>query len=238
MNSVNQALDSETPHLQAYFTKIEILLALKDGKAALEYIDELAQVNEKRWEEKRALKNKVSETEAALARDDESSAHDLMQALMAQVAESGLPAETLGDDKENHFGVELVRAEAYQILQDWGAAGCVYQGMLMSMETPNDGTPAQQRRAFMGISRCAYEQGVYDKAIYGAEVALEMNRHFPGIHKLLALSQKANGDMDAAITTMNRGVLYETPWDEDNKAEVLKLYNELRAEKSAKETTS
>jgi hypothetical protein len=44
-------------------------------------------------------------------------------------------------------------------------------------------------------------------------------RHFPGIHKYLALSYKDMGDRQMAMTMMNRAVLYETPWDDQNRQE-------------------
>jgi tetratricopeptide (TPR) repeat protein len=81
------------------------------------------------------------------------------------------------------------------------------------------------------MSRCFYETSVYDKSIAAASAAIEMNPHFPGVYKFKALSQRAIGELDEAITTMTRAVLYETPWDDDNRAVALKLYDELVAEK-------
>ena len=46
-----------------------------------------------------------------------------------------------------------------------------------------------------------------------------MNRHFPGVHKYIALSQKALGQRDEARKSMMRAILYEAPWDDKNKAE-------------------
>ena len=39
-------------------------------------------------------------------------------------------------------------------------------------------------------------------------------------------------NIDAAIETMKCAVLYETPWDEDNKSENPKLYKELLEKKA------
>jgi hypothetical protein len=52
-------------------------------------------------------------------------------------------------------------------------------------------------KALMCLSRCAYELGVYEKSIAGAEAALQYNRHFPGVHKYKALFEKALCDIDA-----------------------------------------
>jgi tetratricopeptide (TPR) repeat protein len=219
--------------MHAFCIKIDILNAVGDGRAALECIDQLVKVNEERWEKRRTLNRMIAQADAAIARGDEN-AEELMESVVEKVAESGLPAEVLVDDKKSQFGIELQRAEAYQVMKEWEEAKDVYIKMLMSMEGPEEASPPQNRQVFMGLSRCAYELGVYDKSIRAAEAALDMNRHFPGVHKYKALSEKASGDIDAAIRTMNRALLYETPWDDGNKAEVLKLYNELLSEKNGR----
>jgi hypothetical protein len=50
------------------------------------------------------------------------------------------------------------------------------------------------------------------------------------VYKYKALAQKAPGDLDAAIATVNRAVLYETPWDDNNRRIALAMYDELLAE--------
>ena len=52
----------------------------------------------------------------------------------------------------------------------------------------NNGTGCQQRRVWMGLCRCFYEQGIYDKAIAAGDAVLEMNKHFPQAHKYIALN--------------------------------------------------
>jgi Tetratricopeptide repeat len=70
-----------------------------------------------------------------------------------------------------------------------------------------------------GASRCFFCTNDFERAEAFAENALAMNRHFPGIHILIAQCQWATGKKTAAIRTMSRGVLYEAPWDEDNQKE-------------------
>jgi hypothetical protein len=55
-----------------------------------------------------------------------------------------------------------------------------------------------------------------------------MNRHFPQVHKYVALSQKALGNNEDAVRTMAKAVNYETPWDEVNKKIVLEMYDEMK----------
>ena len=112
----------------------------------------------------------------------------------------------------------LVRQAEY-IFQDegnWEMAADVYKRLLMSEETFFASAPPLQRRVFMGLCRCFYEMEEYDKAIHSGMAAIEMNRHFPQVHKYVALAQKAIGDSDAARVSMTRAVLYESPWDERN----------------------
>lgn len=111
------------------------------------------------------------------------------------------------------FKGRLLQAEYWLMEENWGGAFETYQGLYMKLM---ERSPAEQREVIMGISRCFYEMGRYDHAIDIGESAIEMNRHFPEVHKYVALSYKAKGDIDAAIATMTKAVLYETPWDEDN----------------------
>jgi len=73
-------------------------------------------------------------------------------------------------------------------------------------------TAPQWRQVWMGLSRCLYEIGMYDKAIGAGTMALEMNRHFPQVHRYVALAQRAKGDHVMAIKTLKAAVLYEAPW--------------------------
>ena len=92
----------------------------------------------------------------------------------------------------------------------------LYKELLMKNLNQGSGTPVEWHQLGMGLSRCCYELGEYDKAIHSGTAALEMNRHFPQAHKYVALAQKASGDLEAAKATMMRAVLYETSWDDRN----------------------
>ena len=75
-------------------------------------------------------------------------------------------------------------------------------------------------------SRCFYELGEYDKSIHSGTAAIEMNRHFPHVHKYVALSQVASGNRGSGIKTMKQAVLYEAPWSD----ETIRLNKELLCE--------
>eukprot|EP00977_Amphora_coffeiformis_P007011 scaffold1519_cov166-Amphora_coffeaeformis.AAC.11 len=77
----------------------------------------------------------------------------------------------------------------------------------------------------MGLAECAYKAGMYDRVFPASEAALEMNRAFDQVHHYRALAFKALGKMDEAIDTMNRAILYETPWNNEN---IRKKYRSLQ----------
>ena len=79
----------------------------------------------------------------------------------------------------------------------------------------------------MGCCQALYELGKYDEAIEYGNMAIEVNRSLPGKHKYVALSQKANGDIDAAAKTMSKAILYEEHWDTDNLQKNKQLLREL-----------
>lgn len=91
------------------------------------------------------------------------------------------------------------------------------------------------RRNLKGLTKCNYELGQYDSCIGASEALLKMNRQFPGVRKYMALALKAQGKLDEAIRTMQRAVLYETPFNDENKDLVWKLYKELCAELELRE---
>lgn len=126
----------------------------------------------------------------------------------------GYAMATMASGKST-FEARLLQAEyIHQEDGDWDLALAKYMELVMRGEEA--GTPIQWRKAWMGMSRCFYEIGEYDKAIAAGSLALEMNRHFPQAHKYVALAQKASGDLESAIATMSRAVLYEAPWEDEN----------------------
>lgn len=122
---------------------------------------------------------------------------------------------------------QLLQAEyIYQDDGQWESAAEVYKRLLMNEDVYMASSPPQQRRVWMGLTRCFYEMGQYDKAIHAGTAAIEMNRHFPQVHRYVALSQKASGDLDAAKASMTRAVLYECPWDDSNLKANMELLKE------------
>ena len=116
-------------------------------------------------------------------------------------------------------------------MEDWVTAQQQYQQLMTDYpQQSRIVTPAQQQQVFLGFARCLYEEGNYVGSIRLGEAALAMNRHFPGIHKYLALAHKAQGNLPKAQQIMAQAVLYETPWDPNNVAEARSLWVELMEE--------
>ena len=82
----------------------------------------------------------------------------------------------------------------------------------------------------MNLCRVYYEMHDYQNALDKGNVTLKRFRHMPGIHKYVALSQKAKGDIEGAKKTMSRAILYEAHWNKGNlqqNKEILKELNNL-----------
>lgn len=114
------------------------------------------------------------------------------------------------------FKSQLMLSAHYQNEERWEHALGIYKNIYDDLPYQD---PISQRKVLMGLSRCFYEIGNYEASIGLGEGILEMNRHFPGVHKYIALSQKALGQRDEARKSMMRAILYEAPWDDKNKAE-------------------
>ena len=121
-------------------------------------------------------------------------------------------------------------AEAHEAAGLWREALDVYKEMLEQLDDPDTATPRQTRSIFAGASRCLFELKMYEKAVNAGEAALSMNRHFPGVHKLLARPQQAMGMIQLAVANMSRGVIYETPWDDLNRQANIAFLQVLKQE--------
>ena len=111
----------------------------------------------------------------------------------------------------------LLQAEyIHQADENWEQALHLYHNIMMEFygedEHSDMATPSQWRQMFMGLSRCSFELGMYDKCISAGSGAVEMNRHFPQVHRYIALAHAAKGDHDEALKTMKQAILYEAPW--------------------------
>lgn len=222
---VDKVLDAKDFLITACANKAEALIELGRGSEAIEVLAEMIE------EDKRRKENPVIDlidlADKAEARGDEDEANRLQLETVEMFELHGMPATRLA----NYTDAYLLQCRAYESQGEWSKAYTIYHSMLASIEDPESESPVTQRKLFMGMANCFYELGEFEKAIAASEAALTMNCHYPGVHQVKALSEKAMGSLEEAIKTMNCAVLYETPWDDDNKAEVLRFYNELLVER-------
>ena len=226
---LNKVLEVDIPHIQAYGTKAEVLNELGEYQQLVGTVEELLVINSERQEKAGVLEDMDRRIEDAMMRGDMEGVERIQQQAVAYAEEQGELGTRCGS--EDVTEMRILQAEAYIELGEWETAKDIFTTKTPVLSMYGAGTPVQVRRSVMGLARCAYEMKVYDKAIAASEWAIEMNRSFPGVYKYKALAEKAMGDLDAAIVTMNQAVLYETPWDDDNRRKALALYDELLAER-------
>ena len=116
------------------------------------------------------------------------------------------------------------KAQAYSDCGKWKDSVKIYKSLFMEHKQ-RGADPSDMM--ITDYSRALYELQKYDEAILVGKLAIELNRSRPGVHKYVALSQKANGDIDAAAKTMSRAILYEEHWDKDNIQKNKELLREL-----------
>ena len=121
------------------------------------------------------------------------------------------------------------KAQAYSDCGKWKDAVKSYKPLIREFMQRGE-YPSHTDLMIIDCSRALYELRKYDEAIEYGKLAIELNRSLPGVHKYVALSQKAKGDIDEAKQTMSRAILYEKYWDKDNiqkNKHILKDLNSL-----------
>ena len=116
----------------------------------------------------------------------------------------------------------------YEIFQRYGSLRKKKTILSLPKELRTPSVP-QQRQCYMNMTKCYYNLQDYTRALYAGELALHMNRHYAGVHEYIAKANKAKGNMEEAQRTMQRAVLYETPWDTKNIENQLALLEKITA---------
>lgn len=126
------------------------------------------------------------------------------------------------------FYIYLGLATSFEKRESWDTAMGLYDMVTKAMrKSGNDQASIVQ--TLIGQSRCAYRLGNYKTSIELGKEAIAIDRSWPGVHRCVALSQKAMGKIEASKVTMGRAVSYEAPWDEENKQRVLAIYEQIGA---------
>jgi len=157
------------------------------------------------------------------------------------VAMTGQPEETIKITNktlslnEKHPGymelyqvheVKNSQAKAYSELGKWEEADKIYTSIFKECMRRNK---VPNGNIIVEMCRALYMTKKYDKAIEMGTMVTKCYRSTPGIHKYLALSQKALGSIDEAKKIMHRAILYEENWNKDNLEQNKKLLRELNS---------
>ena len=160
-------------------------------------------------------------------RDFEDDDINMLYTRLFILSSAGLPEETitvakqvlsLSDSHPNILDYDKLSQAQFFLAEAYDACGDLDNAREMYKAVVTGDVRRQMARPGVMISsaRTIYESGKYDGAITIGNIAIELNRSLPGVHKYVALSQKAKGDIDGAKKTISRAILYEEHWDEDN----------------------
>ena len=140
-----------------------------------------------------------------------------------------------GERLEKTYKIEmnLQCGKAYMLLHDFPNAICSLR-VAFSLVDQHRHLIQTQNCSFLFI-RCFYETKDYDRALHAGEIAVAMNPYYDGVYRYIALTHRAMGNLELAIETMKKAAVYETPWDEKNKAVVRAQLLELLEERSMAE---
>jgi tetratricopeptide (TPR) repeat protein len=226
----------DKPDLERCVYEAELLLSLGEAQKAIDIIKKTMNEDNKHSAGFTPLEDIARLRDAALETGNVAEVERLENTLVDIIERKrgGSSSSHLKKAKTQNWSALILQAEGYQKLKQWDDATETYVGMVQGMDNSSVGTAVQQHRIFLGLARCLYEKGQYEVSIGTSAMSIAMNRHYPGGYKYTALAMKAMGDVNGAITTMRLASLYETPWDDENRAEVFALYEALCLEKSQK----
>ena len=219
LQELEKIISTEENDIQARLTKAEILGQIGDHTRAIELFEDLEKEFQVMVDDKKKVDELTHQAKNASDAGNDAEAEKVMDQIELIIT----PGKSVVSESEL-IGMRIFIAEEYVALEKWDDAISSFGSVMMRGQEAL--TAVQQRRIIMGLSRCFYEKGKYDTAIDFGHSAIETNRHFPGVHKYVALSYKSKGDLREAQKVMTRAVLYETPWDEYHKKEVRTLFEE------------
>lgn len=114
------------------------------------------------------------------------------------------PLQTLliGKGPRRLISVQILLAQSHEAAGLWDKAGILYENICAQAFSTEDLYPSMSEvfqlcSIYSGISHCFFNLGDYERAIDMAHVVCCVYRRFPGVHKLIAMSQRA---LNAAAT--------------------------------------
>jgi len=210
-------------YVPALLTKVTVMDMLGKYESAIQVIDEIVEIDKVGRESSR----KILKTMDPTATD-----HDNLEDILTRVHVPPEKATELGLHqkltKKHYVDLYIVKACIYERMENWEEAYKCFN-FAFSQFTPIEAleSPEQHLVILSALSRCLYHRGKFDHAIQVGKGAILFNRHHQEVHKYVALSYKAKGELEKAKKYMTLAVLYETPWDEEHVQKAKLLLHEL-----------
>jgi len=85
--------------------------------------------------------------------------------------------------------------------------------------------------ALIGLARLSWNRMDKDQVLDLLQKAIAEDRSFPGTHLFLAQIQHEQGDLDSAVATLSRGILFESEESEESESFLLQLQSEVEKDK-------
>ncbi|GFH48486.1 hypothetical protein CTEN210_04962 [Chaetoceros tenuissimus] len=147
-----------------------------------------------------------------------------------KVLETDCNLETYENEVKALFNFEylMLKAHIHQHLQEYGIAIEIYEKQLLPLLDENNQAHSWDLyRILCRVARCSYHLGEYEKCIRNSNIVLNYHRHVEDIYEYKARSEMKLGRVHDAVITMNKGVLYETPGDDQNTCRLYRIYEEF-----------
>jgi len=130
--------------------------------------------------------------------------------------------------RQRSFRIIMLTIKGLIALEDWEAVIEGHESILSHFTTE------QQSLILADLAKCAWKLGDNAKALsYAKDITQSLPcRRAPGNHRLLASVLESTGDFEAGMEAVRRGLVYEAPWDDANKALNRDMYLQLSNELS------
>ncbi|KAL3942013.1 MAG: hypothetical protein SGBAC_003725 [Bacillariaceae sp.] len=213
-------------NFQRLFSRAEILISIQEPEKAKEDLFWLQDLCELAVKNRKKFLSMLKQLKALVAQGKKEEYEELKNKI-DEFAATHNKVTMVGI----RFDIYATLGEVEENAGNWEAAKELYIAMIENLKDhPDIAITPQHRTMLLGLSRCEYHLQNYDQALAVGEVAVEIQRSYPFCHKYIALSYKAMGHMEGAKVTMARALVYEAPWDDQHREEVLQLYREIIGE--------
>jgi tetratricopeptide (TPR) repeat protein len=222
------------------YWKGDILKHVRPDEAIV-ILKKVLELEERNKKERDLARARLKEAAAAYESGDPFAAARIIEEVESQYGDVDARPSPFGDGPYRVHTVRISLAESLEAAKRWKEAEEEYHAMLDSFAVPdlryvNDDVITDLHSIKKGIYRCFYQANHFEAALFTGQEVLNMDRTWPGVHKLVAEAQlgqarklgyktrsnvagthtRLSPPIADAILTMRRALVYEAPWDETN----------------------